>query len=201
MLSYYRISETTHSNLRQYKLKNDMHVIAFDAAFCREFCNTVCSVLKVLSKVNGTISLNRIGSNPLEHLFGMIRMKSRSVHTFDKLLRVMTRTVLQKKFLKDFGEQRIESRLSYFAQDVPVDPMMTRNILCAEARNLAFALHCIFALPVSVNNLMVWDVLSIHDLRDDLFENLRSYVLPVGRRRQKDSRVRLTSVDVIITGG
>ena len=31
MLSYYRISETTHSNLRQYKLKNDMHVIAFDA--------------------------------------------------------------------------------------------------------------------------------------------------------------------------
>ena len=167
VLSYYRISETTHTKLRQYKLKNERHVIAFDAAFCREFCNTVCGILKILGKVNGTVSLNRIGSNPVEHLFGMIRMRSKNVHSYDKMLKVMAKAVLQKKFLQDFGENRIESRLSYFAQDVLVDPKSIHNVLGGDPRDLAFALHCVCGLPVSVSNLMVWDAFSVHDLRND----------------------------------
>lgn len=200
MLGYYRASSATRSNLRQYKLRTERHVVAFDATFAREFCNTVCSILKVMSRVNGTVSLNRIGSNPVEHLFGMIRMKSKSVHTYDKMLRVMSKTVLQRKFLRDFGEQKIDSRLSYFAQDVLVDSTI-QNVLGAEPRDLAFALHCLFGLPITANDLMVWDVFSVHDLRIDLFENLRSLILSVGKRCVKHLRVRLTSTDVAITTG
>lgn len=201
MLTYYRISSTSHSKLRQHKLKAERHVVAFDAVFAREFCNTVCSILKVMSKVNGTVSLNRIGSNPVEHLFGMIRMKSRHIHTYDKMLRVMSKTVLQKKFLLDFGEQKIDSRLSYFAQDVLVNSNAIQNVLGAEPRDLAFVLHCIFGLPVTSNDLMVWDAFTIHGLRTDLFENLRSVILAVGKRHDRHAKVRLTSADVAVTTG
>ena len=116
------------------------------------------------------------------------------------MLRVMSKTVLQRKFLRDFGEQKIDSRLSYFAQDVLVDSTI-QNVLGAEPRDLAFALHCLFGLPITANDLMVWDVFSIHDLRIDLFENLRSLILSVGKRCVKHLRVRLTSTDVAITTG
>ena len=113
----------------------------------------------------------------------------------------LAKAVLQKKFLQDFGENRIESRLSYFAQDVLVDPKSIHNVLGGDPRDLAFALHCVCGLPVSVSNLMVWDAFSVHDLRNDLFENLRAYILAVGERCKQNSRVRLTSTDVTISGG
>ena len=192
---------TSRTPLRQYKLRGEQHVVAFDAVFARQFCNTVCSLLKVLSRVNGTVALNRVGSNPVEHLFGLIRMRSRNVHTYQKMLRVMSKTTLQTKFLHELGERRIEHRLSYFAQSVRTEPSYARNKIGAEPRDLAFILLCIFGLPITVRDLMVWDVLSIHDLRDDLFENFRSTVLVVANRCNITSSVRLTSTDITVSTG
>lgn len=201
MLGYYRMLTTSRTPLRQYKLRGEEHVVAFDAVFARQFCNTVCSLLKVLSRVNATVALNRVGSNPVEHLFGLIRMRSRNVHTYQKMLRVMSKTTLQTKFLHELGERRIEHRLSYFAQNVHTDPSCLRNTIGAEPRDLAFILHCIFGLPITARDLMVWDVLSIHDLRDDLFENFRSTVLAIASRCNSTSSVRLTSTDISVSTG
>ena len=201
MLGYYRMLTTSRTPLRQYKLRGEHHVVAFDAVFARQFCNTVCSLLKVLSRVNGTVALNRVGSNPVEHLFGLIRMRSRNVHTYQKMLRVMSKTTLQTKFLHELGERKIEHRLSYFAQSVRTEPSYARNKIGAEPRDLAFILLCIFGLPITVRDLMVWDVLSIHDLRDDLFENFRSTVLVVANRCNNTSSVRLTSTDITVSTG
>ena len=82
-----------------------------------------------------------------------------------------------------------------------MDPKSIHNVLGGDPRDLAFALHCVCGLPVSVSNLMVWDAFSVHDLRNDLFENLRAYILAVGERCKQNSRVRLTSTDVTISGG
>ena len=51
-------------------------------ALSMHFCNTALSILKILDTVNDTINLNRLGSNPVEHIFGLLRMKSLYKHSF-----------------------------------------------------------------------------------------------------------------------
>ena len=61
MLAYYAMLSESPSQLRQKKTRTSIHLCPFDGVFVREYCNTVCSILKVLYKVNGTIGLNRVG--------------------------------------------------------------------------------------------------------------------------------------------
>ena len=148
MLSYYSMSLENGGPLRQKKHRNDRHVCAFDSTFVREYCNTVFSILRVLSDMNGTVALNRLGSNPVEHLFGLIRMKSHSVHTWDKMLQVMARTTLQQRLLRDMGpDEVVDKRLSYFAVKVENDPCCLKNVLGGDPRDIAFVFHLSVRCP------------------------------------------------------
>ena len=202
MLGYSNMLMDLPASLPQKKSRTNKHVCPFDASFAREYCNTVCSLLRVLYGVNGTIGLNRVGSNPVEHLFGLIRMKSHSVHTYDKMLQVMSKSLLQQRFIHEMGEdQRIDRRVSDFAKDVTSMPQTIRNTLNMSPRDLAFTLHCMFGLPISVTNLLVWDATSLYDLRIDTFENFRSQVLWLEQRLVVSSGHRLTSTEVKVTKG
>ena len=202
MLAYYAMLSESPSQLRQKKTRTSIHLCPFDGVFVREYCNTVCSILKVLYKVNGTIGLNRVGSNPVEHLFGLIRMKSHSVHTFDKMILIMSKAILQQKFIKEIGEnQRIDKRLTNFAKDVINNPWSAKNGLNMHPRDLAFTFHCIFGFPVNVRDLMVWDATSLFEIRDEIFEKFRSQVLSLSARCRGSLRRRLTSTEVKLTKG
>ena len=190
MLAYYGISLKSRGPLREFKTKNQLDVRLFDQRYVREYCNTVVGILKVLFTVNGTAQLNSVGSNPVEHLFGLIRMRSRSVHTYNKMLRTVSRATLAKTILEEFGEsQNIDKRLSYFAVNVDNDPNHLR-VTKGEAREIAFSVMCHFGLPISVDDLMVWDAFSAHDLANDIFEDLRARVIEIGSRSQKAVRNR-----------
>ena len=60
-------------------------VRAFHSQLTMESINTIHSLIYYLRTCNGTCSLNRVGhmSNPLQHLFGLVRMKSYNQHTFE----------------------------------------------------------------------------------------------------------------------
>ena len=202
MLSYYSMSLENGGPLRQKKHRNDRHVCAFDSTFVREYCNTVFSILRVLSDMNGTVALNRLGSNPVEHLFGLIRMKSHSVHTWDKMLQVMARTTLQQRFLRDMGpDEVVDKRLSYFAVKVENDPCCLKNVLGGDPRDIAFVLHLVCSLPITVRNLMVWDGFSLFDLRLDIFENFRSKVLTVSNGSRQRQGPIVTSTRISLHSG
>ena len=202
MISYYSMSQDNAHVLRQRKQKNNTHVCPFDVMMVREYCNTVASVLKVLSSANGSISLNRIGSNPLEHLFGLVRMRSRSVHTFQKMLQVMAKSVLQQKLLHDFGEkQKVEKRLSYFAQSIVSNPTALRTVLNTEPRDVAFVCHCVLGLPIGSNNLMVRDVFSLFEMQSEIFENFAHLIAALADRTPHGHKDRITSASISMHSG
>ena len=203
MLAYYRMLSGNLTPLKQRKNTTNQHVCPFDLIFVKEYCNTVCSILKVLYKVNGTVGLNRIGSNPVEHLFGLIRMRSHSVHTWDKMLRVVSKSLLQQRFIKNIGEnERIDKRLSYFARDVLNAPSrLEANSLGMNPRDLAFTLHCVLGFPVTVGSLMVWDATSLFELRDEIFCNFRNQILYLATRCCPSGDHRLASTDIKVTSG
>lgn len=185
MLAVYGMSLNTRVQLREFKVRTQTDVRLFDQKFLQEYCNTVVAILKVLFTVNGTVHLNSVGSNPVEHLFGLIRMRSRSVHTYAKLLRTMSKTMLAKKISLELGANKnIDKRISYFAVDVENDINHLR-ITNEQAREIAFSLLCRFGLPISVKELMVWDAFSANDLGNDVFEDLRARIIEVGHRCNK----------------
>lgn len=202
MISYYSMSQDNAHVLRQKKQRNNTHVCPFDVMMVREYCNTAMSLLKVLSSANGSVSLNRMGSNPLEHFFGLVRMRSRSVHTFQKMLQVTARSVLQQKLLHDFGEkQKIEKRLSYFAQSIVNNPISLRTVLKGDPRDVAFTLHCVFGLPIGSNNLMVWDVFSLFEMQSEIFENFAHLIADLAERVQFGYKDRITSTSISMHSG
>ena len=202
MLAYYRMLSGNLIPLKQRKNTTNQHVCPFDLIFVKEYCNTVCSILKILYKVNGTVGLNRIGSNPVEHLFGLIRMRSHSVHTWDKMLQVASKSLLQQRFIKNVGEnERIDKRLSNFARDVFNSPPRITDSLGLNPRDLAFTLHCVLGFPVTVGSLMVWDATSLFELRDDIFSNFRNQICHIANRCCSSGNHRLTSTDIKVTSG
>ena len=175
MLAYYGVLMENPCHLGQRKARGSIDVCLFDAVFVREYCNTVCSLLKVLYKVNGTIGLNRVGSNPVEHLFGLISMTSHSVLTYDKMILIISKTLLQQKLIAKIGEnQRIDNRLSHFAKDVVNNPHSIKSALNMQPRDLAFALHYVFRLPVNLRDLLVSDPINLYAIRDEIAEFSRS---------------------------
>ena len=194
MLGYYGCSQEIPGSLPHAKTARQNHVRAFDLSFVREYCNTVYGILRVLHKTNGTIALNRIGSNPLEHLFGLVRMKSKSVHTFDRMIQVLPKVMLFQKVMSELGvNQQIDKRVSYFAQDVTVDQRAISSRTTA-ARETAFSLHCMFGNPITVRNLMIWDSFAGFELAGDRFDDLRTTILSLARRsREPQQKPVLTS--------
>ena len=129
-------------------------------------------------------------------------MKSHSVHTFDKMILIMSKAILQQKFIKEIGEnQRIDKRLTNFAKDVINNPWSAKNGLNMHPRDLAFTFHCIFGFPVNVRDLMVWDATSLFEIRDEIFEKFRSQVLSLSARCRGSLRRRVTSTEVKLTKG
>ena len=203
MLAYFGMSKDGRGQLKQTKTKKEHDVRPFDRTFTIEYCNTVFSVLCILKNTTGKVALNRIGTNPVEHLFGLVRMRSRSVHTYDKLTKVLSKVELSQRLLSELGvKQQVDQRKSYFAQTVVLNENTTRKS-ATDARDVAFALHVgLHGFPISVKQLMVWDGFSIFELAGDIISNFRNLIIETELRCHRNAKKRsLSSTTVKITTG
>ena len=125
------------------------------------------------------------------------------MHTFDKMLQVMSKSVLQSKLLRDIGEnQKVDKRQSYFAHDVVNRPDAITTVLNGQPRDIAFILHCVLGLPIATNNLMLWDAFTMYDLRSEIFENFAVVVKTLAKRCSKErSSNQVTSTRVSVHTG
>ena len=76
------------------------------------------AILIVLESNEGDVNINRIGSNPLEHLIGSFRMLSKNKkHTYKKLNSVIEREELIKQIKSVLGiGSIIRGRISSYAR-------------------------------------------------------------------------------------
>lgn len=175
----------------------------FPTAFVTEYCNTVTSLLRVLTTERGLVALNRIGSNPVEHLFGLIRMRSRDVHTFEKLKRTLGKIELHRHMKKEFGVGvPVNKRISYYAQTIFCSQVTPNAGLQVNSRDAVIALLKEFGLPISLREIVPWDIESIFALSSDIvtcvFANLRHIEMRINS--DKENRTR-SSTECKITCG
>ena len=91
--------------IKQYKTNNTQALTLFDEKLCIHVCNTVYSyVTLLLKKINIKKSINRFTSNPLEHQFGSIRIKTGAL----KNLRAPLKQVSIEQILKEISDNDLQ---------------------------------------------------------------------------------------------
>jgi hypothetical protein len=74
--------------------KKKIHQVRYATPYTRQqirdSLNTLYRIIVILQNSEGTIRLNRIGSNPLEHLFGRARMWCRDVNAMRTLMHCLS---------------------------------------------------------------------------------------------------------------
>ena len=162
MIIYYGITKSPISSIPDTRQGNNTDVKMFPSRFVVEYCNSVLSILVVLCRYNGTIDLNRLGSNPVEHVFGLVPMKSRYVHTFEKMKKALGKAELHKRMLRDLKiNQTIRERKSYYGQKIYNEIKYFGDIFEGNPRDIALSLALKFDFPASMKELAVWDFASV----------------------------------------
>lgn len=190
-LFYYEESSTLKDVLHQRKYKNN-HVQMYDHAITQEFCNTCFSILRILDFFNGTIHLNRFGSNPVEHIFGLLRMKSRYKHSFDKMKKVFQEIELHKQLLHDLGENQ------------PVLNIIngTKDIFEYSLRDIAYALHLFNSLPIEKVNIAMNDLKFVSENFNSIVKNFYTTMKVIYLRiNPKERTNKLNSHEIHISTG
>jgi len=147
---YYQESMTaTDNSLPQNRRSNHAIVWLFQNQLMKEMCNTIFVLISALESVNGKLYLNRYVSNPLEHTFGMIRMKSRNRHTFDRMIKSIGEIELVRRIKHDLNiTGTLSGRLSEFGSKMENRLTKLGNIFTSDPRDIAHCLHNYIGLPV-----------------------------------------------------
>ena len=82
---------------------------------------TIISLSKIFNIEKGEYSLNRLSSNPLEHTFGILRMKARNHDTIQKFISDIKRLNFIRLHRRDFTETVIRHRVSDFGKTIHFD--------------------------------------------------------------------------------
>ena len=201
-LFYYDESSNLKDVLPQRKYKNN-HVQMYDHIITQEFCNTCFSILRIIDFFNGTIHLNRLGSNPVEHVFGLLRMKSRYKHSFDKMKKVFEEIDLHKQLLHDLGEnQPIRGRKTYYGQPIFNIINGTKDIFEYSPRDIAYALHLINLLPIEKVNIDINDLKFVSENKNLIVKSFYSTMKVIYLRiNPKERTNKLSSHEIHISTG
>ena len=169
MTSFHGMVKNSRSPVRPQVSHDNSTVRMFTDAFLIEHCNTAFSVLHVLHEQRGFIALNRLGSNPVEHLFGLIRMRSRDIHTFEKLQKTLGKIELHRQMKRDFGVGgNVNKRTSYYAQTVLLTGVLEKRSIHVDSRDAVIALMKELGFPITLEELVPWDFESVFELSRDI---------------------------------
>ena len=95
--------------------KGSKTVLLFDLNLINDYLVTILTINTVINTLAGPISLNMIGTNPLEHHFGLLRLKCKYKHDFETISRNEEQLQLYQHLKKDLLFEKIRSRKSYYA--------------------------------------------------------------------------------------
>lgn len=106
---------------------NNKTVRIFSNLIQIEGMNTIHSIIQIISSMTGLISLNRLSSNPLEHYFGLIRMRARYDHTY-QLISDSQKIELLRRIRNEIGlNQPISGRKKTFGKIISVSSQIDPN--------------------------------------------------------------------------
>ena len=203
MMGYIEEVAVSPTKLQDRKSPGSPDVRLFTTNLAIEHCNTVASLLSVLDTFNGSVNLNRVGTNPLEHTFGAIRMRSRYRNTYNAMIRSVGEMEAWKCLSANLGVgSKIAGRKTYYGQTIPVSIGPHRNVLPAGPRDGAVAHHVLFGLPISTRELDTWNLNYLASHAPQTIDKCQEAFGAIYRRLHPQPRnVRLNSRSITVSSG
>lgn len=203
VLAYRAEINTTQFLLPEHKSARNNHVRLFPDQLTLELSNTLASILSVMYTYNGTLHLNRIGTNPLEHTFGTIRMRSRYKKTYNNMLKSVGQIETWKRMVAVLGTGgKISGRKSYYGRIVSVNLTISPCVLNLNPREIAVAAHMTYALPISAAEMDCWNMNYLSTCSAEVFTYCMSTLTSIFRRLHPVPKSVVTnSRAILITSG
>ena len=103
------------------KAKRPTVVTIYDQQICRDLMASILTVNSIINQINGFVSLNRIGSNPLEHKFGLLRIRSKYKNSITKLFNEASKVEIMNHIEKSVFFDVVNRRKNTFGELLNLD--------------------------------------------------------------------------------
>ena len=144
---YKEESENTSKEIRGvYKGKENS--VLFDTNLINDIISTAISINSVINGFQGTVSLNRIGTNPLEHHFGLLRIRCKFNHNFEKVTKEETKLKVLHEIEKETVGNAIHSRKATFGDIITLNGEIHGEKSKFTNREIAYAVLLYFNVPL-----------------------------------------------------
>ena len=127
---------------------NTSCVVMFDRNIADDMISTCISINSFINLYKGNINLNRLGSNPIEHHFGLMRLKAKFKHTFDVFIKNEYKIKLMERIESEIVHNLVNSRRSSFGCDISVNGEIYGSKSIFSNQDIAYSILETFNLPV-----------------------------------------------------
>ena len=173
-------SKSVSGTLPQKKNMKNRDIRLFDDNFLIEISNTLFSHLSILYSHNGTINMNRLSSNPLEHTFGLIRMRSRYSHTYQNAIKSLGKVELLRRISKIIQpDEPISGRKSYYGQIIFNNFSKFQSIFVLDPREIAICFHLYLNLPITYDAISCDNMDDLLLIANQIVENFELAILSI----------------------
>lgn len=122
--------------------------ILFDMNLIDDLISTGLVINSILNNFYGLVSLNRIGTNPLEHHFGLLRIRCKFQHNFDRFIREEKKVELLSEIEQMTIDNIVSERKKTFGANVLPDGTFHGEQSIFSNKDLALALMWKFGFPI-----------------------------------------------------
>ena len=103
------------------KLKGKKDCILFNNGILNDMMCSLITINSILNNIKGTVSLNRVGSNPLEHHFGLLRIRCKFDHRYSNFIKQEAKVNAFHEIEKEIVDNVVIYRRNVFGETLFID--------------------------------------------------------------------------------
>lgn len=161
LVMYKEIFDATDESKRGMQ-QGKKNCVFFGNQIISDLLTTILSINTCLNTFSGLVSLNRIGTNPLEHHFGLMRLRSKFDHSYENFLQEESKVKVLHEIEADIIGNVVSSRKSVVGEVVELTDFVNGEKGRFKNREIAYSLLYFFGANVTnirlkrtVNNCFV----------------------------------------------
>ena len=123
--------------------------VLFGTRIINDLLTTIISINSVINNFEGSVSLNRIGTNPLEHHFGLLRLRCKFNHSFSNFVEEECKVKLLHEIENNIVGNVVTSRRNSVGEIIDLSSVEYGGKHSYSNREMAYSILCIFGVNVS----------------------------------------------------
>ena len=132
------------------KSKNSKQCLMFDNNLIDDYLATIITIDSIINRYNGLLCLNRIGTNPLEHHFGLLRTRAKYRDDFDTIVIQQSKLQILEEIENSIVGNIVKARKQSFGKIIDLENIDYGEKSGYSNFNIAYLLMWKFGFPMKL---------------------------------------------------